>query len=85
MDYPVADLVGRCFLRVCFWIDLCTSWAKKYHPPTFTFEASKAHATSVPSTVLATPALATPALATPALASPALDVQSTIARSSQPN
>jgi hypothetical protein len=32
LGYPVADLVGRCFLRVCFWIEMCTSWARKYQP-----------------------------------------------------
>lgn len=33
--YPVADFVGRCFLRVCFWFDVCTSWAKKHDPSRF--------------------------------------------------
>jgi hypothetical protein len=64
LDFPVADLVGRCFLRVCFWIDVCTSWAKKYHPPAYTFERPK---------TLPTP------LRSPVAAAPALDVQSTVA------
>jgi hypothetical protein len=28
-EYPVADLVGRCFLRVCFWADVFASWARR--------------------------------------------------------
>jgi len=28
-EYPVADLLGRCFLRVCFWADLFASWAHR--------------------------------------------------------
>ena len=28
-EYPVADLLGRCFLRVCFWADLFSSWARR--------------------------------------------------------
>jgi len=34
--YPVADFVGRCFLRVCCWFDVCTSWVRQYGPPLFT-------------------------------------------------
>lgn len=34
-EYQMTDLVGRCFLRVCFWVDVLTSWRKKYHAPTF--------------------------------------------------
>ena len=28
-EYPVADLLGSCFLRVCFWADLFASWARR--------------------------------------------------------
>src|SRR5215469_12290018 len=28
-EYPVADLLGRCFLRVCFWADLFASWTRR--------------------------------------------------------
>jgi len=31
--YEVADPVGRLFLRVCYWVEVLTSWRKKYHPP----------------------------------------------------
>ena len=27
--YPVADLFGRCFLRVCLWVDVFTSWTRR--------------------------------------------------------
>lgn len=27
--YPVADLFGRCFLRVCLWVDICTAWTRR--------------------------------------------------------
>jgi hypothetical protein len=40
--YPVADFVGRCFLRVCFWFDVCTSWAKKHDPSKFEAASVKA-------------------------------------------
>lgn len=29
-NYEVADLFGRCFLRVCFWLDVFTSLARGY-------------------------------------------------------
>ena len=32
-DYPVADLVGRCFLRVCYWVDIVDSWRRKKRLP----------------------------------------------------
>lgn len=32
LEYPVADLFGRCFLRLCLWIDLFADWIKKYAP-----------------------------------------------------
>lgn len=41
LEYPVADLIGRFFLRICFWIDVCTSWAKKYRAPVFTAVPAK--------------------------------------------
>ena len=44
--YPVADFVGRCFLRLCFWFDFCTSWTRRYGPPAFTATA-KAHPVQV--------------------------------------
>jgi hypothetical protein len=28
-EYPVADLLGSCFLRVCFWADFFASWARR--------------------------------------------------------
>lgn len=31
-EYPVADLLGRCFLRVCFWADLFASWTRRGRP-----------------------------------------------------
>ena len=31
-EYPVADVVGRCFLRVCFWADVFASWARRGRP-----------------------------------------------------
>ena len=67
-EYPVADLVGRCFLRVCFWVDICTSWTKKYHPPEFTTREAR------PLQVAAPPAL---------MATPAIQMQSTVAGTSQ--
>jgi hypothetical protein len=45
--YPVADFVGRCFLRVCFLVEICTSWNKKYNPPAFTVAVSKAQAAQI--------------------------------------
>ncbi|PYV84689.1 MAG: hypothetical protein DMG93_03920 [Acidobacteria bacterium] len=66
LEYPVADLVGRCFLRVCFWIEICTSWTKKYHPPEFTVQRAKAQPVEV--TAQSAPT-----------ASPAIQVQSTVA------
>lgn len=27
--YPVTDLFGRCFLRVCLWVDICTGWTRR--------------------------------------------------------
>jgi hypothetical protein len=58
-DYPVADLVGRCFLRVCFWIEICTSWTKKYHQPNFTGEPANARPmqVKVPSALMAAPTI----------------------------
>src|ERR1051326_8844502 len=28
-DDQVADVFGRCFLRICFWLDVFTSFARK--------------------------------------------------------
>jgi hypothetical protein len=28
-DYPVTDFTGRCFLRVCLWVEIITSWTRK--------------------------------------------------------
>src|SRR5438093_424351 len=28
-DYPVTDFIGRCFLRLCLWVDLFTSWTRR--------------------------------------------------------
>jgi hypothetical protein len=35
LGYPVTGVVGRCFMRVCLWVDLMTSWSrrKNYFPP----------------------------------------------------
>ena len=64
-QYAVADFVGRCFLRACYWFDVCTSWAKKYNPPAFTTAGAKAQ------TIPATPSSAM-------MAEPTLHVQSTM-------
>ena len=29
LDYPVADLLGRFFLRVFFWADVFSSWTRR--------------------------------------------------------
>ncbi len=29
LDYTVADLFGRCFLRVCYWVDVFSSMARR--------------------------------------------------------
>ena len=31
-DYAVADLFGRCFLRVCYWVDVFTSMTRRGEP-----------------------------------------------------
>ena len=69
-EYPVADLVGRCFLRVCFWIEICTAWKKKYHPPEFTLQRTKSQPLQV-------------AIPSALMAAPAVQVQSTISSTSQ--
>jgi hypothetical protein len=28
-DYPVTDFVGSCFLRLCLWVELITSWTRR--------------------------------------------------------
>ena len=33
LGYPVADFVGRCFLRLCMWVDLFAPWTRKDHAP----------------------------------------------------
>jgi hypothetical protein len=68
--YPVADFVGRCFLRACYWFDVCTSWAKRYNPPVFTPVGGKAQAAGV-----------TASSAT--MAAPVFPVQSTAATRTQ--
>lgn len=45
-DYPVADLLGRCFLRVCFWADLLAYWTRRGRP--LQLRASVAHAPAAP-------------------------------------
>jgi len=32
VNYAVADLFGRCFLRVCYWVDVFTSMARRGEP-----------------------------------------------------
>ncbi|HTM37120.1 MAG TPA: hypothetical protein VL156_10260 [Terriglobales bacterium] len=34
-DYRVADLFGRCFLRVCYWVDVFSSMARRGEPLAF--------------------------------------------------
>jgi hypothetical protein len=53
--FPVADFFGRCFLRVCFWFDVCTSWARKHDPPKFKAASAKAQSIEVtnPSAIMA--------------------------------
>jgi len=29
---PVNGLVGRCFIRMCLWVDLVTSWSRRNRP-----------------------------------------------------
>jgi hypothetical protein len=31
-EYTVADVFGRCFLRVCFWVDVFSSMARRGEP-----------------------------------------------------
>src|SRR6266699_4894668 len=31
LGYPVADFVGRCFLRLCMWVDLFALWTRRNH------------------------------------------------------
>lgn len=31
-DYSVADLFGRCFLRVCYWVDIFASMTRRGEP-----------------------------------------------------
>ncbi len=31
-DYAVADLFGRCFLRVCYWVDVFASMRRRGEP-----------------------------------------------------
>ena len=45
-EYPVADLLGRCFLRVCFWADLFSSWTRRGRP--LQFRALPGHAIADP-------------------------------------
>jgi len=33
LGYPVADFVGRCFLRLCLWVDRFAPWTRGDHPP----------------------------------------------------
>ena len=33
LGYPVADFVGRCFLRLCMWVDLFAPWTRRDHAP----------------------------------------------------
>ena len=32
VDYSVADLFGRCFLRVCYWVDIFASMRRRGEP-----------------------------------------------------
>lgn len=32
LNYSVADLFGRCFLRVCYWVDIFTSMTRRGEP-----------------------------------------------------
>jgi hypothetical protein len=31
VEDPAPGLVGRCFLRVCLWVDVMTSWSRRSH------------------------------------------------------
>src|SRR5436305_2720797 len=66
--YPVADFVGRWFLRACYWFDVCTFWKKKYEPPVFTAVGTKAQSSTV-------------SVSSATMAAPVLHMQSTIATS----
>ena len=33
LGYPAADFVGRCFLRVCMWVDRFAPWTRRNHSP----------------------------------------------------
>jgi hypothetical protein len=66
----VADFVGRCFLRACYWFDVCTSWAKRYNPPVFTPVGGKAQAADV-------------TVSSATMGAPVVSVQSTIATRTQ--
>jgi len=69
-EHAVADFVGRCFLRACYWLDVCTSWTKKYNPPAFTTDGAKAQ--TVPVTT-----------SSAMMAAPVLQVQSTVVARTQ--
>ena len=43
-EYPVADLLGRCFLRLCFWVDLVAAWTRRGRP--LQVRAPAGHATA---------------------------------------
>jgi hypothetical protein len=32
VNYAVADLFGRCFLRVCYWVDVFASMTRRGEP-----------------------------------------------------
>ena len=56
LDYPVADLFGRCFLRLCLWVDLIALWRNKNQaPPNFGmgFPSDNGFAEALPSRVSA--------------------------------
>jgi len=35
-NYQVADLFGRCFLRVCYWVDVFSSFTRRGQPVQYT-------------------------------------------------
>ena len=54
-DYSVADLFGRCFLRVCYWVDIFASMTRRGEPlpyVPFTGQPARSLGTVQPTPVL---------------------------------
>lgn len=65
----MTDLVGRFFLRVCFWVDVLTSWTKKYQAPSFVLAHEKSTVGAASLTTVAAPMI---------VSAPILSVESTV-------